>query len=570
MRSRNVLFGRSTIAVDLLAVGGSHFRLSPIAQLGATLVLILILLGGTARAQTRTWDGGGAGNNWSTAGNWSSNNVPDGTGEAALFTNDPVGQTKLTPNLSADVTIGQLQFSATAPSYTISGTGPSTLFLNPAASFGGVGITVASGAANQTISAAEVEFLSSQSWDIGGTTTLSVSSTIEDAAAIDYGLTKNGTGTLVFPGDVRYDGATAVNDGALILSFSNTSMLSALTVNAGLLRATTSPNALGSSSTRNTITLAGGALELANDTGLAFGHASRNTIVSGITTIRSDRLTAGAGVTHTMGLLRIGAQTLSVEPGGFVTGGTAGITFDATTLAGNATFHVANGGSAGAQLTLGAIGQTGGVWSLTKTGDGTLALSAAISFTGETTVEAGKLSLASRGLADSADIFLSTGSALELKFSGVPDVIDSLFIDGVSQPVGTWGAAGSGAQHTSSLITGPGWLQISTFILAGDFNNDGKVDAADYIVWRNNLGDADETNINHHGDGLNGVDEADFDVWKQHFGQSSTTSPGESSIAEPLAAIPEPATNMMLSSTIVGISLRRRRAVSQLLNSLAN
>ena len=64
-----------------------------------------------------------------------------------------VGQTKLAPNLSADVTIGQLQFSATAPSYTITGSGASILYLSPAASFGGVGITVASGAANQTITA---------------------------------------------------------------------------------------------------------------------------------------------------------------------------------------------------------------------------------------------------------------------------------------------------------------------------------------------------------------------------------------------------------------------------------
>ena len=312
-----------------------------------------------------------ADNNWSTAGNWSSDNVPDGTGEAALFTNDPVGQTKLTPNLSADVTIGQLQFSATAPSYTITGSGPSTLFLSPAASFGGVGVTVASGAANQTISAAEVEFLSSQTWDIGGTTTLTVTGTIEDDSVIDYGLTKNGTGTLVFPGDVRYDGPTTVNAGSLVLSFSNTSMLSALTVNGGILRATTSANALGNSSTRNTITLAGGALELANNTGLTFGSTSRITTVTGNATIRSDRLTAGAGVTHTLGTLRIGAQTLSVAAGAFVNSGTAGMTFGTTTLTANgAVFDVASL----ANLTLGALG---GNFAFTKQGSGQLTLNTA-------------------------------------------------------------------------------------------------------------------------------------------------------------------------------------------------
>ena len=229
-----------------------------------------------------------------------------------MFTNDPVGQTKLTPNLSANVTNGQLQFSASAPSYAITGSGASILYLSPAASFGGVGVIVASGAANQTISAAEVFFLTNETWDIGGTTTLTVTGTIEDDSVIDYGLTKNGTGTLVFPGDVRYDGATIVNAGKLVLRWSNTNMLSALTVNGGILRAETNANSLGNSSTRNTINLAGGALELANDTGVTFGSASRITTVSGDSTVRSDRLTSGAGVTHTMGPLHIGAQRLSV------------------------------------------------------------------------------------------------------------------------------------------------------------------------------------------------------------------------------------------------------------------
>ena len=71
--------------------------------------------------------------------------------------------------------------------------------------------------------------------------------------------------------------------------------------------------------------------------------------MTGNATIRSDRLTAGAGVTHTLGTLRIGAQTLSVAAGAFVNSGTAGLTFGTTTLTANgAVFDV----SGGANLTL--------------------------------------------------------------------------------------------------------------------------------------------------------------------------------------------------------------------------
>ena len=105
--------------------------------------------------------------------------------------------------------------------------------------------------------------------------------------------------------------------------------------------------------------------------------------------------------------------------------------------------------NAGTITITGAVSGAGG---LTKSGVGTLALTGANSYAGNTTVQAGELSLANRGLADSADVFLSTGATLELNFSGNPDIIDSLFINGISKPVGVWGPIGSGADFTSSLL----------------------------------------------------------------------------------------------------------------------
>jgi arabinogalactan endo-1,4-beta-galactosidase len=72
-------------------------------------------------------------------------------------------------------------------------------------------------------------------------------------------------------------------------------------------------------------------------------------------------------------------------------------------------------------------------------------------------------------------------------------------------------------------------------ILAGDYNGDNVVDAADYTVWRNNLG----TNNVLPNDGSPGeVDESDYVEWKNHFG-SSLTGPGSQS-SHNLASVPEP------------------------------
>ena len=54
--------------------------------------------------------------------------------------------------------------------------------------------------------------------------------------------------------------------------------------------------------------------------------------------------------------------------------------------------------------------------------------------------------------------------------------------------------------------------------LPGDFNNDGVVDAADYTVWRDTLGQsiAPFAGADHDGSGL--VDSGDYTLWQSHFG----------------------------------------------------
>ncbi|MEN1680074.1 MAG: hypothetical protein AAGJ46_10805 [Planctomycetota bacterium] len=69
--------------------------------------------------------------------------------------------------------------------------------------------------------------------------------------------------------------------------------------------------------------------------------------------------------------------------------------------------------------------------------------------------------------------------------------------------------------------------------LRGDFNDDGVVNAADYTVWRDNLG-GDAAVLNGNGTGLETVVADDYVVWATNFGATAAASAG--------ASIPEPST----------------------------
>jgi autotransporter-associated beta strand protein len=106
-----------------------------------------------------------------------------------------------------------------------------------------------------------------------------------------------------------------------------------------------------------------------------------------------------------------------------------------------------------------AIGGAGG---LNKTGLGTLTVSAASNYGGDTTVSAGTLSYTvPSSFADASAVRLATGAVLNLNAEGT-DTIGTFYIDGIPQDSGTWGAIGSGADHETALITGPGLLDASS------------------------------------------------------------------------------------------------------------
>jgi hypothetical protein len=70
--------------------------------------------------------------------------------------------------------------------------------------------------------------------------------------------------------------------------------------------------------------------------------------------------------------------------------------------------------------------------------------------------------------------------------------------------------------------------------VSGDYNDDGKVDAADYVVWRNNNG---TTTVLPNDTTPGIVSPADFDVWRSHFGMTSGAGVLSASVPEPAAII---------------------------------
>jgi hypothetical protein len=93
--------------------------------------------------------------------------------------------------------------------------------------------------------------------------------------------------------------------------------------------------------------------------------------------------------------------------------------------------------------------------------------------------------------------------------------------------------------------------------VTGDYNGNGIVDAADYTVWRDHLGQS----VTLPNDTTPGsVTQADYDVWKSNFGNHSGSGSGAG------ASVPEPASLLLLLSGTLAICLRRFQKGRKLIN----
>ena len=89
--------------------------------------------------------------------------------------------------------------------------------------------------------------------------------------------------------------------------------------------------------------------------------------------------------------------------------------------------------------------------------------------------------------------------------------------------------------------------------LAGDYNQNEIVDAADYTVWRNTVGQAG-TSLAADGNGDRRVTRLDYDVWKTHYGEMARPN---ASLSDTFAAltpnsdVPEPASVLLV---LIGVT----------------
>jgi fibronectin-binding autotransporter adhesin len=326
-------------------------------------------------------------------------------------------------------------------------------------------------------------------------------------------LTKAGNGTLALSGANTYSGKTTVSGGTLLVGTGeNLPNASVVEINNG--------GKLNIQAFTETI---GGLSSTAGDTNVVQNVENTGT---GDGTLVID--TAGGdftftgivrnnfGGTSTLAFVKNGAGTQTLKsttgfngPGTF-NDFTGGITINGGTLlfsdSGNgkvitATASAVSITSAAANLalentlaadteTLGTVISGSGNVVVTAANAGTVALSQANTYTGDTTVSGGTLSLAQPYLADGSTVFIASGAVLHLEHGGV-DQVGSLFLGGVEQGDGLYDSSTPGG-----FITGTGKILVgelggfSAWAAANapgqtaeqDHDNDGMPNGVEYFM----------------------------------------------------------------------------------------
>ena len=99
------------------------------------------------------------------------------------------------------------------------------------------------------------------------------------------------------------------------------------------------------------------------------------------------------------------------------------------------------------------------------------------------------------------------------------------------------------------------------YTVPGDYSGDGTVGPEDYDLWKSNFGSADFPHADGNRNGI--VDAADYTVWRDHMGEKLSAGVGSGAAlpsAAPLSpAIPEPGAIFLATMALVGLGLQAQR-----------
>lgn len=155
-----------------------------------------------------------------------------------------------------------------------------------------------------------------------------------------------------------------------------------------------------------------------------------------------------------------------------------------------------------------------------------------------------------------SDPFTAEAIDLDITGDGVPDISDgNIDSDVLRTPLGRGIVWTPDSRQILYLADGEVDEAYELYIVdnpliesvAGDYNSDGVVDAADYTVWRDTLNST--TDLRADGDESGTIDSADYQLWKDNF------TGGTPSAA---ALIPEPGT-LWLASLLLAVARPMRR-----------
>ena len=100
-----------------------------------------------------------------------------------------------------------------------------------------------------------------------------------------------------------------------------------------------------------------------------------------------------------------------------------------------------------------------------------------------------------------------------------------------------------------AVLADLGWEIDLPPLVAGDFNDNGAVDTADYVLWRRNVGTINT--LRNDTTGVSVIGAAQYNLWRTNFGKPINSSLNTTHV-------PEPSALMLLLAAALLLPLRRR------------